>query len=92
MNLLEYCYLNRPKNDFFAPRKAQLDQSPLINLYGVRGSGKTSFILDWLDNLDEESLYIDMGDPKMLFEAFTLKSLQEVYPRKRDKNGRARPL
>jgi hypothetical protein len=82
MNLLEYCYLNRPKNDFFAPRKTQLDQSPLINLCGVRGSGKTSFILDWLDNLDEESLYIDMGDPKMLFEAFTLKSLQRYIQEK----------
>ncbi len=82
MNLLEYCYLNRPKNDFFAPRKAQLDQNPLINLYGVRGSGKTSFVLDWLDSLDEGSLYIDMSDPKMLFEAFTLKSLQRYIQEK----------
>jgi cellulose biosynthesis protein BcsQ len=70
--------MNRPKNDFFAPRKCQVGQNAFINLYGARGSGKTSLIIDWLDNLDGNSLYIDMLDPKILFESLTLKNL-DIY-------------
>ena len=77
MNLLEHLHFNRPKNDFFAPRKCRLGSVNFINLYGSRGSGKTALVLDHLDTLEHDNiLYMDMSDPKMLFEAFNLADLE----------------
>ena len=49
MNLLEYYQNQLPNNENFVPRKCQLPLEGDINLYGVRGAGKTSIALDFLD-------------------------------------------
>jgi len=77
MNLLEY-YHNQPhNNDSFVPRKCQLPSQGDINLFGVRGSGKTSIVLDIIDTEeDEDYLYINFKDPNLMFGTIYIKELQ----------------
>ena len=82
MNLLEYYQNNHPVNDNYVPRKCQLPDKGDINLFGVRGSGKTTIILDLL--LEEEvetTLYIDLDDPNLLFNTLSTLSLQQYIDR-----------
>ena len=68
MDLLQHYQNQHPLNEFYLPRKAQIPQSDKINLYGVRGSGKTTLILEYLLEYDEEELlYIDCQDPNLRF-------------------------
>ncbi len=83
MNLLEYYHNQRPHSDQFITRKCQLHAGEDINLYGVRGAGKTSLVLDYLTMYqDEEVLYIDMDDPNLLFATLEPATLQHFI----DKN------
>ncbi|HHD78850.1 MAG TPA: hypothetical protein ENK98_04345 [Epsilonproteobacteria bacterium] len=83
MQLLEYYHTHLPHSDFFVPRKCQLPSMGDINLYGVRGSGKTSLIIDYLSELPEEHvLYIDMDDPNLIFHTLETLTLQQYI----DKN------
>jgi len=78
MKLLEYYQYQRPTTDKYIPRKCQIPLQGNINLYGVRGSGKTSIVLDFLTNLDEEkTLYLDLTDPNLIFEPFDTFALQQ---------------
>lgn len=81
MDLLEYYHNQRPNNENFVIRKLQLPLPPYanpINLYGVRGSGKTSVVLDTLTQIqDTPILYIDMQDPKLLFHTWQPLTLQQ---------------
>ncbi len=81
MDLLEYYHNQRPNNEHFVIRKLQLPLLPYthhINLYGVRGSGKTSLVLDTLTQIQNEPiLYIDMQDPKLLFHTWQPLTLQQ---------------
>ena len=64
MDLLDYFYELRPRNDLYHPRKLQLPEQGSFRLYGARGTGKTARILEWLRNLPPESwLYLDAQDP-----------------------------
>ena len=77
MNLLEYYQNQLPNSENFIPRKSQLPHKGDINLYGVRGSGKTSIILDYLaEYQSEEILYIDLEDPNLIFNTLELLTLQ----------------
>jgi len=83
MKLLKYYQLHLPNNDFFIPRKCQLPSKENINLYGVRGSGKTSLIIDYLlEKKQEQLLYIDFEDPNLVFHTLELRTLQHYI----DKN------
>lgn len=84
MNLLEYYQNQLPNSENFVPRKSQLPSEEDINLYGVRGSGKTSIILDYLCELQsDELLYIDLEDPNLIFNTLEPLTLQHYI----DKNN-----
>ena len=55
-----------------------------INLFGVRGAGKSTMVIEYIQEKDEEStLYLDMEDPNLIFGEITTLSLQRYI----DKNG-----
>ncbi|PTB87850.1 hypothetical protein C9925_01250 [cyanobacterium G8-9] len=82
MNLLEYYHNQHPSSENFVPRKCQLSQEGDINLFGVRGAGKTSLILDYLFEEDNEHiLYIDLEDPNLIFNTLDTLTLQQYIDR-----------
>ncbi len=82
MNLLEYYQNQHPVTENYVPRKCQLPFTGDINLYGVRGSGKTMIVLDMLlEENEEKTLYIDMDDPNLIFNVITTLSLQQYIDR-----------
>jgi len=82
MNLLEYYQNQHPLSDNYVTRKCQLPSKGDINLYGVRGAGKTSMVLDLLSGEDDEtSLYIDMEDPNLIFNPLSALTLQQFIDR-----------
>ncbi len=82
MELLEYYQNQRYINENYVPRKCQLPLKGDINLYGVRGSGKTTIILDLIHEENEETtLYIDLEDPNLTFNTLTSLSLQQYIDR-----------
>lgn len=77
MNILDYCHANAPKIDKFIPRKSMIPPKGNINLYGVRGSGKTSIAIDSMQEiLESVYLYIDARAPHFIFEPLNLEQLQ----------------
>jgi len=83
MNLLEYYQSQHPSSENFITRKCQLPQKGDINLYGVRGAGKTCIILDYLaEKNSDTTLYIDMEDPNLVFNTIDTLSLQQYIDRK----------
>ncbi len=77
MKLLDYYHDLRPQNEYFVPRKCMIPQNIDINLFGVRGAGKSAIALDYIEESEEEqTLYIDFDEPKLLFEGLTLLELQ----------------
>lgn len=84
MHLLEYYYNQRPHNENFVTRKCQLPLKGDINIFGVRGAGKTSLVLDYLTLLENTTiLYIDLDDPNLIFNTFSELALQQYI----DKNN-----
>jgi predicted AAA+ superfamily ATPase len=62
MDILEILYDNPPKSRRFLPRKIMILDKKTI-LFGPRGSGKSSIIIDHLDNYSQKDmLYIDFSD------------------------------
>jgi len=77
MNLLEYYQNQLPSIEHFVPRKCQLPQTEDINLFGVRGAGKSTLVLDHVSEIENTSLlYIDFDDPNLLFGIFSSLTLQ----------------
>lgn len=78
MKLLEFYQNQRISAGNYIPRKCQIPPNDDINLYGVRGSGKTTLILDLLTEEDaEKTLYLDLDDPKLMLEPITALALQQ---------------
>jgi len=77
MELLEYFHSQHYSSEKYIPRKLQLPEKGHINLYGVRGAGKSSMILAYLEEIDEEErLYIDLEDPNLIFGTLNVVTLQ----------------
>jgi len=77
MELLEYFHSQHFSSEKYIPRKLQLPQSGAINLFGVRGAGKSSMVLALLEEIDEETyLYIDFEDPNLIFGTLDTATLQ----------------
>ncbi|MBD3789506.1 MAG: hypothetical protein IE885_03905 [Campylobacterales bacterium] len=77
MLLLEYYQNQHYFNELYVPRKIQIPDQGNINLYGVRGSGKSAMVLDFIKEQDPtKTLYIDMEDPNLLFAPLTVEILQ----------------
>ncbi len=84
MNLLEYYQDQLPSSEHFTLRKCMLPKEGDINLYGVRGAGKTSLIADYLSQVDTKyTLYIDCEDPNLILHTLELVALQQYI----DKNS-----
>ena len=83
MELLEYYQNQRHVTENYIYRKCQLPHTGDINLYGVRGAGKTAMIFDLLQAEDEETtLYIDLEDPNLMFRVLSTLSLQQYIDKK----------
>jgi hypothetical protein len=77
MLLLEYYQNQHYFNEYYVPRKTQIPLHGDINLYGVRGSGKSAMVLDFIQEEPQEcTLYIDMEDPNLIFAPLTVDGLQ----------------
>jgi len=82
MQLLEYYQNQRVTTENYVPRKCQLPLNGDINLHGVRGAGKTTIVLDLMNEEDEETtLYIDLEDPNLIFNTISTLSLQQYIDR-----------
>lgn len=76
MDLLEYYHEHPPLNEHFILRKTQIPAEGNINLYGARGSGKTALILDYLQEQEESTLYLDLEDPNLILNTLDTLPLQ----------------
>lgn len=86
MNLVEYFYNQQYFSNKYVQRKALIPENIDLNLYGVRGSGKSSILLDIYDNSNiEESLYIDFDDPVLLLNSINKQELQKFIDSNRIK-------
>ncbi len=84
MQLLEYYQNQRPNIENFVPRKCDIPSEGDLNLYGVRGAGKSTLILDVLQKEDDDTtLYLDLTEPNLIFSPLTTLDLQHYI----DKNG-----
>lgn len=78
MNLLEYYQHQHHFNENYVVRKTQIPEIGNINLYGVRGAGKSAMVLDFLQDKDKETtLYIDLDDPNLTFSTLEPLTLQQ---------------
>lgn len=79
MKLLEYYHNQRLSTENYVPRKCQVPPIGDINLYGVRGAGKTTIILDLIHHEKDHNtiLYIDMEDPNLIFNTLSTPLLQQ---------------
>ncbi len=79
MPILEYFHSQTLPHDAFVIRKIQLMPNQKINLFGVRGSGKSAIAFDFLATHckeSEEYLWIDFDDPHLLLDTFSAKELE----------------
>jgi len=78
MDLLTYYFNNPPKNEYYVQRKQLLPLEYSFNLYGVRGSGKSTLILDFIEQSEHQhTLYIDCEDPNLYFHTLKKEVLEE---------------
>ena len=77
MELIEYLHNQHYTTENYVVRKTQLPSEGDINLYGVRGAGKSTLVLDLLSSEEEvKILYIDLEDPNLTFSPLSLTQLQ----------------
>ena len=87
MELLEHYHNQHIEIEHFHPRKCHLPSANKINLFGVRGGGKTTLVVDYLSQIAstkasiQQNLYIDLDDPKRCFQDFTTQKLQHYIER-----------
>jgi len=85
MQLLEHYQNQIPQSEHFVNRKSQIPTNGNINLFGVRGCGKTSLILDFISQIEDEFLYIDLDDAKLLLKKISLDELEKFIDEKKIK-------
>jgi len=78
VDILEYFLNFKPKGGGYFPRKLQLPTRGSFSLYGARGVGKTTLLLEYLRDLNEDNwIYIDAQDPTFALEDIDTKSIEE---------------
>lgn len=84
MELIEYFHSHHYKSEKYVYRKTDIPPTGDINLFGVRGSGKSAMIIEHIQDEEEEyTLYIDWDDPNLIFGEITSVTLQRYI----DQNG-----
>jgi len=82
MKLLEYYHNQQYLSDNYVTRKCHLPIEGDVNLFGVRGSGKTAMIIDLYAQEESTSvLYLDLQDPNLIFSTLTTLVLQQYIDR-----------
>ncbi len=76
MNILYSFYNNPPIIEPFYPRKLQLPKDKNFALFGPRGSGKSALIANYLQESNQNFLYIDCQDPIFILEDLQKETLQ----------------
>ena len=77
MKRLDYFQNIVPENASYISRKLQLPDENHINLHGVRGAGKSALVIDYLQDMDHETLlYIDCEDPNLAFSPLSTAEIQ----------------
>jgi len=77
MKRLDYFQNHTPVNASYTYRKLQLPDENHINLYGIRGAGKSALVVDYLQDMDYETLlYIDCEDPNLSFAPLSASEIQ----------------
>lgn len=82
MEQLEYLFEKKIKKIPFIPRKTKIDENKNILLKGIKFSGKTFLIKDYLFNQKRKFLYINLNDVRI-----DKNSLQKNIQLFIDKNG-----
>ena len=79
MEILEQLQNQLYLSENFIPRKAQIIDIHRVNIFGVRGSGKSSLVIDYINNnLDiEEVLYIDFDNPLLVLNHIDSKMIDD---------------
>ncbi len=77
MKQLDYFQNSVPENSSYTYRKLQFPDEDHIHLHGVRGAGKSALVIDYLQDMDYETLlYIDCEDPCLSFSPLSAAELQ----------------
>jgi len=77
MTILDYFYTNPPSLEEYFPRKLPYPKGSFF-LQGARGVGKSSYIINYLQQFDKKSfLYIDAQDPAFILEELAVEVLEE---------------
>jgi len=80
VNFIDYFFEIKVKNNYFHPRKIELPQYGSFLLFGARGVGKSSLIIDYINLKKEKYLYIDAEDPNILhLKIYILRELGRIY-------------
>ena len=78
MHILEYFSQITIENEYFLDRKLICPSDTSFVLYGARGTGKSSLVIDFISGIDEDTyLYIDCQDPIFALEDIDIDSLNE---------------
>jgi predicted AAA+ superfamily ATPase len=76
LHILDIFFNNPPKIDHIRPRKLQLPPQESFLLYGARGVGKTTLIVDYIQkSVKGEYLYIDCQDPTFILNDMETEDL-----------------
>ena len=75
MTLLNSFLSNINRVDIFYPRKLQLPLNESFILTGVRGSGKSALIIDYINSQKKRFLYLDCQDPAFILEDIDIVEL-----------------
>jgi hypothetical protein len=83
LDLIEHFFETKLKNGIFYPRKIELPRDNSFCLFGARGVGKSSLIIDFLNMQSREYLYIDAQDPIFALESINIEKLESFIEQER---------
>jgi hypothetical protein len=85
MTILDYFYTNPPSNEEYMPRKLPYLKESFF-LKGARGVGKSSYIINYLQQFDKKSfLYIDCQDPIFILDELDSEELKTFIEKEKIK-------
>ena len=84
MEILDYFYNLRPKNNIYKDRKLTLPSSGSYILFGARGCGKSTLLIEHLNlQIGSNWLYIDCQDPIFALEDIDAHTMQQFLSKEK---------